>query len=197
METYINKEYKSEIYTTGDHLNDAGMTFEVYGQTTERSCEDRSVYFDFKFKDNESDKRQITGWLNGEEAIELGQLLIKHGTNAMVANMVNHQRIHLSTRIQKYISEGRVTKLIFTAIDKSPKNYGQGFILFEIIPVWKKKKAPKYYEDFKTQEVIYWSPFSKEFNVQLNGWNCPIEFREYDHDKEKVVPFYNSCPAQG
>lgn len=180
VQTIVHEVYESETLTFRNSLFEKDYVFEVCGQTVDRSYEDRSVYFDF----TEGQR----GWLDGEQAIALGQALIKHGTKALMANMINHQAIHQMNLLRKYIRERRVSKLIMEMVDDHPVNYGGGFHTFLIKPVWKKRflgssKAPEYNEDFCMETVIYWSPIAEEFKDQLKRWGCPIEFVNYNHSK--------------
>jgi hypothetical protein len=186
VKTVIDEEYESEFFKSSQSISEKVLEVEVQGQTVERSYEDRSVYFNIKAYDFNSPetKDQVYGWLKGEEAIELGQLLIKHGTKALHANMVNHQFIHCVNLMKELIEEGRVKRLFFVVLDESPKNYGSGYRKYNIKPQWVKGKAPKYLEDFNYDDVIYWSPYPQEYKEQLEKYKVPIVFIGYDHDKE-------------
>ena len=134
MDTVLKEKEVSEFLDYSTMNGD--LHFEVQGQNVDRSYEDRSVYFKFS----------ESGWLNGEDAIALGQLLIKHGTFALKANMINHQAFHLRERLRDFIGEGRIKELIFNLVNDQPMNYGPGFKLFEIRPIWIDGKVPEYEE---------------------------------------------------
>lgn len=88
---------------------------EILGQTPERSFEDRSVYVNIKSikkplksitsSSIESDFYEITTWLDGEKAIELGQMFIEQGKFALEANMINHQNIHMSNTFKRFLDD--------------------------------------------------------------------------------------------
>lgn len=177
VQTVVHEVYEPETLTFRNSLFENDYVFDIYGQTGGMSYEDRNVYFDFTEGQH--------GWLDGEQAIALGQALIKHGTRALMANMINHQAIHRINQLKTYIREHRVSKLIVEMVDEHPANYGAGFHTFLIKPVWRRflgrSKAPEYNKDFCMEKVIYWSPIEEEFKDQLKRWGCPIEFVNYNH----------------
>jgi hypothetical protein len=186
MQTVVKEEYKTEIMKAGNQVNGDKYSFEVYGQTVDMSCEDRDVYFNFPKQ----------GWLNGEDAIKLGQLLIKHGTKALIANRVNWQCSYEYTRLKKFITEHRVKELTFTVVDEHPANYGDGQRTYCIVPTWYPGEEPKYEEAFSFEQVISWSPNGKEFEMQLARYTVPIKFVGYDWDAE-VKEFKKACKMCG
>ena len=178
VQTVVKQKYVSEKLVLRAGLSEETISFEVYGQTTDRSYEDRSVFINFS---------NGHGWLQGEDAIMLGQLLIKHGTNALMANMINHQLIHESQRLKKFIDEGRVNKVVMTVVDENPANYGEGFRTYHIQPEFKKGKVPDYHENFSFEHVIYWSPIDEEFKDQMDAYGGNVEFIGYDRQAELVA----------
>lgn len=187
METVIKDVYVEETVVFENDLMETVNSFTVEGQKPDRSIEDRDVYFSWSKVDNKKmfeEVRLLTDWLKAEDAIVLGELLIKHGRKALVANMVHHQLRWAYDKLKKWIRKGKVKSLIFTAIDEHPADYGDGHVMFDIKPVWKKGKSPKFYDDFHFEMVIYWSPLDGEFSKQIKKWKVPIQFIGYDHDEE-------------
>ena len=176
VQTTVNEQYEKEEIRFLDKLFEREYAFEIQGQIVERSYEDRNVYFNFK--ETES------GWLNGEQSIELGMKFIEHGKKALLANMINHQCIHCYNTLHRYIRKNRVENIILKMINDNPPNYGRGFKTFRIIPVWKERKIPEYAENFCFDDVIYFSPFQDEYNQQIEEFKVPIKFEGYDHQKE-------------
>lgn len=68
----IAETYEQQVLTFGNKPGD--ITFVINGSAPEKSWPDCAVFF--KFEDTYT-------WLRAEEAIELGQTLIKHGTRAL------------------------------------------------------------------------------------------------------------------
>lgn len=180
-QTIVKEEYKADEIVLNSGLSEDRVLFTVYGQTPERSYEDRDVYFSAEYMDWESN---FISHLKAEDAIKLGQLLVEHGTKALLANMYQHQRIHHSTLLTRYINEGRVDKIIMTVIDENPANHGEGYRTYLIKPIWKDGKVPEFQEDFEFEQIIYWSPFEDEYTEQLSEWLVPIEFVGYDRAAE-------------
>lgn len=183
MQTVVKEEYKPEVLRFRNELFENETTIEVHGQTVDRSFEDRDVYFNID---------RNSGWLNGEQAIELGQALIKHGTRALIANMINHQHSNRVSKLRKFISEDRVKEVIMSVVDEHPVNYGDGFKTYLVTPVWIENMAPKYEEDFSFETVVYWSPFEEEFAKQINSWGGNVQFVGYDREKE-LKEFNQAC----
>lgn len=199
VQTVFNKSIKEEKFVYKNSLFNTKLEINIMGQGVERSYEDRSVYFDLKFTDDEdldgnkkdkikSKECEFTTWINGEKAIELGQMLISHGLYSLESNMVNHQKIHHYNSLKSFLDEDRIEKIILTKKDENIKNYGNSFTLFNIKPVWKKNKAPKYQEDFEFEDIICFSSFEKEFKDQLKNFGGinKVEFVNYDHNKEVI-----------
>lgn len=183
LQTVIKEQYKSEILTFDNSLFGDKYQFTVYGQTGGRSYEDREVYFEFTPR----------GWLRGEDAIALGQALVKHGTKALISNMVNHQAIHQHNCFKRWLAEERIANVNMSVVDDHPHNYGSGFRLYLINLEWVEGKAPKYQEDFQFEKVIYWSPFDAEYQKQLQSWGGAIvEIHGYDREKE-LAEFKKAC----
>ena len=203
-------EYK---FSSLDDEGDPKIQFEIRGQTGERSYEDRSVYLAVKgtqpipeeepappiHAEGETvcEEAQPTStcrhaepnfnmWLNGEDAIELGLKLIEQGKFALESNMINHQAIHTINRYRSYLMEERVDEVKFKVIDNEPPNYGIGFRLYQITPVWKEEMVPEYDGDFTFQKVIYWSPFDGEYADQLDYYTlgASYSFDGYDREEE-------------
>lgn len=182
-ETVMKEEEVLETLTFEDDLFENSITFELQGQNVDRSYEDRSVYF----KVGHDDEDCITEWLKGEDAITLGMALIKHGQFALKANMINHQLIHATRQLKKYVADGRVWFLKFTVVDENPVNYGRGHRTYQVKPIWRRGQAPEYSEDFQLETVVYWSPNDDEFTKQVERWTdrkCLAVFEGYDRDKE-------------
>jgi len=159
VQTVVKTEYVGETLKFENSLSESIYEFEVHGLTPERSYEDRDVYFRFS----------ESGWLRGEDAIALGQLLVKHGTNALMANMIQHQHIHHISNVTRWLKEGRIEKVHMKMVDENPVNYGRGFRTYLVIPLWKNGMAPKYQEDFSFETVIYWSPLEEDYKKQLES----------------------------
>lgn len=187
VKTIVDEEYKTETIEYFNNLFERTMKIDIQGQTVDRSFEDRDVYLSI---DHEG--KNITNWLRGEQAIELGTKLIVHGKKALIANMINHQLSRCDNRLMKFIDESRVKKIILKCIDEKPKNYGGGYKTFRVIPIWIKDKAPEYNEDFCYDVVIYFSPFEDEFKQQIERFKVNVEFVDYDHEKE-VKEFNERC----
>jgi hypothetical protein len=198
-------------------LDDEGsprIQFEILGQTGERSYEDRSVYLCVKTTEpipeevpeppihtdgetvcEESRPVSVCGhsrpdfnmWLNGEDAIELGLNLIEQGKFALESNMINHQAIHTLNRYRSYLREERIEEVQFRVTDDNPPNYGQGFRLYKIIPIWKEEMAPEYNEDFTFDKVIYWSPFEEEYADQLDYYTLGTSYSFDGYDRADEV----------
>jgi len=177
METILKEEYKEDIFRSSEDLLGNQLEIEIKGLTVDRSFEDRDVYIRIDNLD--------PIWLRGEEAIELGQMLIKHGTNALKANMLNHQHIHMVRRLDTYLKENRIEKVVMTVIDEHPANYGPGFKAYQVKPVWIKGMEPMYDEDFSFETIIYWSPFEDDYKQQLSYWGGDkVKFIGYDREAE-------------
>lgn len=178
VQTVVKEEYGPELIVVNvDPLADepSGTTFFIFGQTTDRSYEDRDVYFEFPEK----------GWLRGEDAITIGQALIAHGTKALMANMINHQAVHRRHQFEEFIREGRIDKVIMTVVDEHPANYGSGFKTFLVKPTWHEGKAPEYEPEFEFEVVVYWSPFEDSFKEQIEYWGGDkVQLVGYDREKE-------------
>lgn len=182
MDTVVREQYKSEVFESQPGLSGDYMAFEIEGQTVERSFEDRSVYVHMRHLGDLKDTEDIF-WFRAEDAIELGEMLCRHGRKALVANMVNHQLLLCDYMLEQYVREGRIKSLLFTVLDRKPANHGKGFILFKIIPQWVKGKSPKYARDFTYEKVIYWSPTPEDFKVQKERYGVPVKFVDYDHSE--------------
>jgi len=180
---------------------DQRIEFTIKGLTTERSMEDRSVYFACKTTGGEGEQvkhsdANFTMWLQGEDAINMGLTLIEHGNFALEANRVNHQLIHMMNQLQRFHDAEIIDEVEFQMIDNHPLNSGIGFRTFRIVPHWKEGQAPQYQEDFSFEKVIYWSPFEEEYHDQLDYYTRGISysFIGYDHDEEVRV-FNEQCES--
>ncbi len=201
VKTVMKENEKNLIFITpfpSNLYDKTKLTIEIMGQIPERSFEDRSVYINFKME-NSKNNIQTEGlnssmWIQGEEAISLGMKLIESGNFAMKANMYNHQLFRMKKQLELYITEGRVKEVVFELIEEKPVNYGEGYHLFLITPVFHKGKEPEYVKDFCFEEVVYWSPFKKEFEEQMYSFvkNISFRFKNYDHNK-KIEEFKDSC----
>lgn len=196
VQTVVKEAYTADIVVAErNSICDNGevVTYTVSAQTTDMSYEDRTVYFNTHMGvDGDNIGRGIVAFLKAEQAIELGQKLIEHGTKAFMANMINHQAIHETCRLFQFIEEGRVFKLVMTVIDEHPANHGSGFRTYRIKPIWLTEGAPQYHEDFTLDKIIHWSPFDDDYRQQLAQWKVPIEFVGYDRDEE-VRLFKQQC----
>jgi hypothetical protein len=174
MDTVVKKELKPTKLNLKGGLSDENVTFEVYGMNVERSFEDREVYFE-AFEGHT--------WLRAEDAIRLGQTLIEHGTNALMANMINHQLIHAYNTLKRFHSEERFENVTLTVVDENPANYGGSYRTYKVAPNWLEGKVPEFYEDFSFETIISWSPFEDEYKQQLEQWWNPI-IQGYDREAE-------------
>jgi len=177
VQTVVKEKYESEFFQSEFNLSGKIVKFEICGQTVDRCFEDRSVYLNI----NET----IVGWLKGEDAIKLGQMLINHGQKALIANMINHQHIHMYSILMRYLSKDIVEKVIMEVVDENPANYGSGFRTYKVSCVWKENKEPEFDKDFCFETVVYWSPFEKEFKDQIERWGGEkLIIQGYDREKE-------------
>lgn len=183
VQTVIAKSYDKQVLTFGKKPGE--VTVVIDGLTPERSYEDRSVYF--KFEDTYT-------WLQAEEAIELGQALIAHGTRTFMANMVQHQAIHRWNEFTRYLREGRIAKVHMKVVSESPANYGSGFRCYLLTPIWHAGKAPEFSADFSMEQVMYWSPFAEEYQQQLEryGGADMVVFEGYNREAE-LEAFKKCC----
>jgi hypothetical protein len=196
-------EYK---FSSLDDEGSPKIRFEILGQTGERSYEDRSVYLKVDTTEPapveepaptsicSHSKPEFNMCLNGEDAIELVLKLIEQGKFALESNMINHQAIHTFNCFRRYLEEDRIEEVQFKVLDNSPPNYGSGFRLYLIKPIWKEGMEPEYNEDFMFERVIYWSPFEAEYADQLDAYTLgtSYSFEGYDRDGE-VRAFKESC----
>jgi len=195
VKTIMNEDIAEEEFVSQNSLFDTTLSVKMKGCGVDRSYEDRSVYFNLIFTDQteskgnyvQKEKVDLTTWINGEDAVKLGQMLIKHGLYSLESNMVNHQRIHHYTQLETFLREDRIEKVVITKTSDDVEGYGSGFMVFDIKPVWKESKAPKYQEDFEFNDVLYFSPFEKEFKVQLKefGGIKNVEFVNYNWEEEE------------
>jgi len=159
-----------------------GNGYQIYRLEEILSFEDRTVYIHITY-----DKQDITTWINGEKAIELGQMLIEHGKFALEANMVNHQKIHMATTLKRFINDGIVKFIHLKMIDKNPVNYGSGFHEFLITPQFYDGKEPKYQEGFYYNDVLYFSNILEDEFERTCEFFGDIIFHNYENkfiDKE-------------
>ena len=191
VKTVFKDKIKEETFSSTASLSEDTLKINILGLGIERSYEDRSVYLNIKFLPNKKGElskqsADITTWLNGEEAIKLGQILIKHGLYSLEANMINHQKIHHYSQIYKFLTDDRIDKIELTKINKDVEEY-TGIHLFKIKPIWKKGKEPKYQEEFEFEDLIHISPFDKEFKQQLKefGGIRKVIFKNFDYETEK------------
>lgn len=208
MKTVFDKKEKLKKIVTNYPYNMEDtdtVEFKVMGKTPERTIEDRSVFFEINTNIKGVEDNILHMWLNGEEAIHLGQTLVEQGVFALEANMVQHQQRFMANLLSNFIDDGRVYSLIFKNISDFPVNYGAGFVHFQITPEWHEGKAPQYMEDFTYEEVIYFSPFEQAYANQITKYThgkCVINFIEYDH-AERVQEFHkrvdelsDGCPTE-
>lgn len=194
VQTVMDTDIKEEVFSAKNSLFDTELKVKVHGLGVERSYEDRDVYLEISYRDlqpkNENTLRHkeadLTTWLRGEDAISLGQMLIKHGLFSLESNMVNHQKIHHYNQLKDFLKEDRIEKIVMTNLSDVIEGYGSGFHKFSIKPIWKKDKEPQYQEDFEFEDVIYFSPFENEYKQQIKkyGGENKIEFINYDYKKE-------------
>jgi hypothetical protein len=191
-QTVVKDPYNPEVIILNSGVSGHPIAFTVHGQTPDRTYEDRDVYFAIDEQVMASiyaDKAirpdfNFYSHLRAEDAIQLGQALVAHGTRALMANMIQHQHIHHENNLKRFISEDRVEKIVFTMINDRPANHGDGWKVYSVKPVWNDGKAPEFQEDFEFETIVYWSPFEDEFKQQTGYWEVPIEFVGYDHEKE-------------
>jgi len=177
VQTVMKKQMEGEtlVYPYSSLSPENGnVTFNIQGQTGERSYEDREVYLNIN---------DITMWLRGENAIQLGQKLIDHGTFALTSNRINHQHIHQMNQYKRYLSEGIVEGVELVVVDENPVNYGAGFRTYRITPSWIEGKEPEYNEDFSFETVIYWSPFEDEYHDQLDYYTEGLSYSILGYDR--------------
>lgn len=178
----INNE--KDVLNIYNSLFETNLKVEILGQKPDRSYEDRDVFLEI-----EKDDVMIRDWLSGETAIELGQLLIKHGLYALNENMIQHQQIHHWSEWERYVREGRVESCTIENVKEDTKvsNY------FILTPVWVQDKAPEYREDFSFEFDMQISPFQKEFLNQMeNNILLPLDkihFINFDWVKDIKEPF--------
>ena len=195
VQTVFNEKIEKDNFVSINNLFDTKLEINIQGIGVERSYEDRSVYFNLNFLKKEIqssssklklefDKTEIETWINGEDAIKMGQILIKHGVYSLESNMINHQKIHHYSQLKKFLDDDIIDKVEITKLDKKVL-YGSGYF-FNIKPIWK-NKGPKYQEDFNFDDIIYFSPVD-DFNSQLKqyGGEDKVIFKNYDHDEEIV-----------
>lgn len=189
VQTIFEKDNKEDSFKYKNSLFDTTLDIKICGLKVERSYEDRSVYFNLKFNSNKSDEKDLefTTWINGEKAIELGQLLISHGIYSLESNMINHQKIHHYNQLKQFLNDEIVDKTILKMI----KDLDNGNYLFNIKPIWKKNKKPKYQEDFNFDDIIYISPFEKEFKEQMESFGGIDNIKFVNYSWEKTVQKFN------
>lgn len=203
VDTVILEEETSDNLTISfpsSLYDDQKLSIEVRGLDVERSYEDRNVFVEMKTTSTkETDRtRNLNScfWMKAEKAIELGLMLIKHGNFTMKANMVNHQLIHHQTTLSQFIEEGRVKKIQLVCLSEDVPNHDDGFALFQVTPKWKKKKAPKFLEDFTFQEIINFPHTKREFEITVKNKfsSVPVEFILFDQKsrQEKFKKMLNS-----
>lgn len=184
MKTVWDRPEKTDefIFPVSTISDDDCTIMSIRGLTPDCSYEDRSVYINI----NSGEGFQLTSWLQAEDAIRLGQMLVDHGTFALQANIVNHQAIHEMRSYRMFLNEGRIAEVLFEVIDENPVNHGSGYRTYRITPIWVEGMAPEYREDFTLDKVIYWSPFDGEFQNAINYYTdgCPYEFIGYDREAE-------------
>lgn len=195
VKTIMNEDIPEEEFVSQNSLFDTTLSVKLKGNGVERSYEDRSVYFNLIFTDQteskgnyvQKEKVDLTTWINGEDAVKLGQMLIKHGLYSLESNMVNHQKMHHYSQLERFLREERIEKVIITKTSDDVEGYGSGFMVFDIKPIWKEGKAPEYQKDFEFNDVIYFSPFEKEFKDQLKeyGGIKNVEFVNYSREEEE------------
>lgn len=183
MKTIVTEKYDSEsMEFTGLPVN-GSLTVSVCGQVPDRSCEDRDVYIRVARR-SENYEFSLDEWFRGEDAIALGEVLIRHGRRALMANITEHFRIHRRNEVRQWVAEGRVASLRFTVVDEHPANHGSGFRTYRIEPRWNDGMAPEFVSDDPYHEILFWSPFADEYEAQLAAWGAPIVFDGYDRDAE-------------
>ena len=180
--SYIDIPYPSNLF------DESRLTFEIKGLSPERSYEDRDVYLNIK---SDAENVNVTTWIRGENAIDLGMKLIEHGKFALESNMINHQLIHSKNQFKKYLDEGIVEEVEFTVIDQNPPNYGEGFRLYRIKPYWVEGMAPEYNENFEFECVIYWSTFDDKYADQLDYYTHGCSYSMIGYDRELELNRFN------
>jgi hypothetical protein len=174
-QTITREKYEREVLTFERPLFGEKVDFHIQATIPSRTYEDRDVYFAIN---------QSGTSLRAEDAIKLGQALIENGTRSMLANMYQHQHIHHESSLQRYISEDRVEKVIFTLIDEEVANCAPDWKIYSIKPVWVEGMTPEYSEDFEFESIINWSPLEDEFQQQTGYWKVPVEIVGYDREAE-------------
>lgn len=201
VQTIVKTPEVTEVLTfPNSSLEDHNVTeITIQGQSGGPSYEDRSVFLSMKSgnttPERESDLTigggDLTMWLQGEHAIELGIKLIEHGKYALESNMIGHQHIHHKTQYLKFLEEGRVEEIEFKVIDNNPPNFGDGFRAYAITPLWVEGMEPEYQEDFWFETVIYWSPFEDEYADQLDHWTQGLSYSMIGYDREAELRSFN------
>ena len=82
MKTVFDKKEKLKKIVTNYPYNMEDtdtVEFKVMGKTPERTIEDRSVFFEINTNIKGVEDNILHMWLNGEEAIHLGQTLVEQG----------------------------------------------------------------------------------------------------------------------
>lgn len=190
VETVLKEKLDGEKVVIYNSLHERTSQIEVTAQGVDRSFEDRDVYFSI---DAESSSIKglglaqghniYTEWLRAEQAIELGQALIRQGNLAFKENMLNHQLFRMKEALKEFISDGIVEYVRLTVVDENPVNYGSGSRKYLVEPIWIDGKEPEFREDFCFEQVIYFSPFDSEFKEQLEQFG-EVQFVGYDRESE-------------
>lgn len=184
-ETVLKEQKIQQTIEVRNKLFETVKRFTIAAQGQERSYEDRNVYLHI----DEPDGLLMREWLTAEQAIEIGNTLIAAGRQAFLDNMYNHQTNQIESQLDLYLREDRIKKVVLEMKDENPVNYGAGFKLFEITPVFEEGETPEYVADFSYEKVISFSPFEREYNTQLQLYGGPemVEFIGYDHDYEVEI----------
>lgn len=182
METVFRKKEEMDKFTKQGSIlfENSFLEINIQGLNVERSYEDRDVFIEIRNEKLDN----YTTWMKGEDAIELGQMLIKHGTFALQSNMINHQKIHSYNTLKKYMDDNIVKYINLTMVDDKPVNYGTGFCEFEIKPDFYEGKEPIYQKNFKFNDVIYFGTYFKDdFIKSLKdfGGNEKVIFHNYEN----------------
>ena len=208
MKTFMNKEEKEVNLNFENDLLNTFMKFKIIGQTPDRSFEDRDVYIEITKskiccgKDDKicvgktSDQDIITEHLRGENAIELGLKLIEAGKFSLEANMINHQLIHSKNEMARLVKNGVIEKVILTVIDENPANYGGGFRLYSIKPVFTAEEMKNDPIQIEFEDVIYFDPTAGvDYKATLSCYyGDNIEIIGYDREAE-VKHFMGCCAS--
>lgn len=184
VQTVSKVEIEADVLNIYNSLFETTTKVEVLGLKPKRSYEDRDVYLCIT-----KEQDTITDWLRGEDAIKLGQALIKHGLYALNENMIQHQQIHHWNEYEKFVQDG----IVKSCDIKNVRDDSKASEYFILTPVWVDGYEPQFREDFSFEFDMSFSPFRKEFLKQVeNTLLLPLDkinFIDFDWEKDIKEPF--------